>query len=46
MASSRRPTTDFDDAEACSEGTVANETHTPVYRPFFRDYPGEPVPER
>ena len=20
--------------------------HTPVYRPFFRDYPGEPVPER
>jgi len=21
-------------------------THTPVYRPFFRDYPGEPVPER
>ena len=20
-------------------------THTPVYRPFFRDYPGEPVPE-
>jgi len=21
-------------------------THTPVYRPFVRDYPGEPVPER
>ena len=21
-------------------------THTPVQRPFFRDYPGEPVPER
>ena len=21
-------------------------THTPVSRPFFRDYPGEPVPER
>jgi len=21
-------------------------THTPVLRPFFRDYPGEPVPER
>jgi len=20
--------------------------HTPVLRPFFRDYPGEPVPER
>jgi len=21
-------------------------THTPFHRPFFRDYPGEPVPER
>jgi len=21
-------------------------THTPVSRPFFRDYPDEPVPER
>jgi len=21
-------------------------THTPVYQPFVRDYPGEPVPER
>jgi len=20
--------------------------HTPVYRPFVQDYPGEPVPER
>jgi len=22
------------------------EQHTPIQRPFFRDYPGEPVPER
>ena len=21
-------------------------THAPILRPFFRDYPGEPVPER
>jgi len=24
---------------------VMSHTHTPVYRPFVQDYPGEPVPE-
>ena len=26
--------------------TVTLSSHTHVYRPFFRDYPGEPVPKR
>ena len=26
--------------------TLHTHTHTPVYWPFVRDYPGEPVPER
>jgi len=27
-------------------GYTHTQTHTPFYRPFVRDYPGEPVPER
>jgi len=26
--------------------TATTHTHTPIQRPFFRDYPGGPVPER
>jgi len=25
---------------------TSTHTHTPIYRPFVQDYPGEPVPER
>ena len=29
-----------------NQATAYAHTHTPVQRPFVRDYPGEPVPER
>jgi len=29
-----------------TDGNVYTHARAPVYWPFFRDYPGEPVPER
>ena len=35
-----------DDVTAVCSPHTHTHTHTLVKRPFFRDYPGEPVPER
>jgi len=29
----------------CHSKHTHTHTHTPIYRPFFRDYPGKPVPD-